>query len=78
MPEDIPAVEDIKFARKRLEELEYKEGVDRRLFEEKLAQKLAEKEFNQVMNEKNKVEEIHTYPLPDNVLILNRLAEIIK
>jgi len=25
MPEDIPAVEDIKFARKRLEELEYKE-----------------------------------------------------
>ena len=78
MPEDIPAVEDIKFARKRLEELEYKEGVDRRLFEEKLAQKLAEKEFNQVMNEKNKVEETHTYPLPDNVLIINRLAEIIK
>jgi hypothetical protein len=47
MPEDIPAVEDIKFAKKRLEELEYKEGVNRRGFEEKLAEKLAENDLNQ-------------------------------
>ena len=79
MPEDIPAVEDIKFARKRLAELEYKEWVDRRWFEEKLAEKLAEKDFKQVMDEKQNVEEkVHSYPLPDNVALLNRLAEIIK
>jgi hypothetical protein len=40
---------------------------------------LAEKDFKQVKDEKQNVEEkVHSYPLPDNVALLNRLAEIIK
>lgn len=79
MPEDIPAVEDIKFARKRLEELEYKEWINRRWFEERLAEKLAEKEFKQVMETSENVEKKeHNFPLPDSVSLLTRLAEIIK
>jgi len=79
MPEDIPAVEDIKFARKRLEELEYREGVNRHLFEEKLAEKLAEKDFSEVMKKSEVVEnKEHKFPLPDSVEILTKLAEIIK
>ena len=79
MPEDIPAVEDIKFARKRLEELEYKEWINRRWFEEKLAEKLAEKEFKQIMETTENVEKReHNFPLPDSVSLLTRLAEIIK
>ena len=80
MPEDIPAVEDIKFARKRLEELEYKEGVNRRGFEEKLAEKLAEKDLNQwyVQKDKSVVVQPAIYDLPDNVWLLNELVQIIK
>ena len=79
MPEDISAVEDIKFARKRLEELEYREGVNRHLFEEKLAEKLAEKDFSEVMKKSEVVEnKEHKFPLPDSVEILTKLAEIIK
>lgn len=42
MPEDIPAVEDIKYARKRLEELEYHENTQTPSFDQKLAEKLEE------------------------------------
>ncbi len=65
MPEDIPAVEDIKFARKRLEELEYHEEHQVSSFEQKLAKKLEEQETIQ-------------YKLPDNIQILEKLARIIK
>jgi hypothetical protein len=30
------------------------------------------------MDEKQIEEKVHSYPLPDNVAVLNRLAEIIK
>ena len=36
MPEEIPAVEDIKYARKRLEELEYHENAQSPSFESEL------------------------------------------
>lgn len=66
MPEDIPAVEDIKYARKRLEELEYEQYEGKELwFETKLAQKLEEQEET-------------VYRLPESVEIIEKLIKIIK
>ncbi len=65
MPEEIPAVEDIKYARKRLEELEYHENAQSPSFDQKLAEKLEESELPR-------------YKLPDNIEILGKLARIIK
>lgn len=65
MPEEIAAVEDIKFARKRLEELEYQEDIKTPWFQEQLAEKLEEQEVLQ-------------YKLPDNIEVLEKLAKIIK
>ena len=65
MPEEIPAVEDIKYARKRLEELEYHENAQSPSFDQKLAEKLEESELPR-------------YKLPYNIEILGKLARIIK
>lgn len=65
MPEEIPAVENIKYARKRLEELEYHGENTAPSFEQKLAEKPEE-------------QEILNYKLPDNIEILGKLAWIIK
>lgn len=66
MPEDIPAVEDIKFARKRLEELEAQDNETISSFSKQLAEKL-------------EAQEILKYEkLPDNIQILEALAKIIK
>ena len=62
MPEEIPAVEDIKYARKRLE---YHENAQSPSFDQKLAEKLEESELPH-------------YKLPDNIEILGKLARIIK
>ena len=45
MPEDIPAVEDIKFARKRLEELEIQDAQQIPTFTQQLGEKLEEQEM---------------------------------
>jgi hypothetical protein len=81
MPEDIPAVEDIKYARRRLEELEYKEEWSQQSFEEKLAERLAEKDAESkksVSNISNQKPQSAEYKLPDNILLLTNLAKIIK
>lgn len=66
MPEDIPAVEDIKFARKRLEELEVQDAQQMPSFAQQLGEKLEEQEI--VKYEK----------LPDNIQLLEALAKIIR
>jgi DNA-damage-inducible protein D len=81
MPEDIPAVEDIKYARRRLEELEYKEEWSQQSFEEKLAERLAEKDTESkksVSSTSNQKPQSAEYKLPDNILLLTNLAKIIK
>ena len=82
MPEDIPAVEDIKFARKRLEELEYKEENLSQSFDQKLAEKLAEKENLLQTKVPQPPQEPKSqsleYKLPDNITLLQNLAKIIK
>ncbi|MBQ9553858.1 hypothetical protein IJU97_02620 [bacterium] len=79
MPEDIPAVEDIKYARKRLEDLEFHDETEHQSFDVKLAEKLMEKEFAE--NSNNEIQEkpqSAQYNLPDNVYLLQNLAKIIN
>lgn len=68
MPEDIPAVEDIRYARKRLEDLEYRDEAAPLTFDKKLENKLREEQ---------EIEKV-TYRLPDNLSVLDQLARIIK
>lgn len=69
MPEDIPAVEDIKLARKRLEELEYQDP-------QKITttESVSDNNFQKVQEKL----EMHRYKLPDQVEKINTLIQIIQ
>lgn len=69
MPEDIPAVEDIKHARKRLEELEYQDPQPLNSTEP-----VSGKDFQKVQEKL----ETHRYKLPDQVEKINALIQTIQ
>lgn len=77
MPEDIPAVEDIKFARQRLEELAT-DAAEAPSFVEKLAEKFQEKADLPPAQNPQTSTEILEYKLPDSVAVLEQLAKIVR
>lgn len=80
MPEEIPAVEDIKFARKRLEELavENEEKTPHTLAEQ-LAKKFQEKtDLPNATPKAQTTNQIWEYKLPESVTVLEQLTKIIK
>ena len=67
MPEDIPAVEDIKYARERLEKFAVQEEWETPSFTDKLIAKLEEK-----------AEDTLSFKLPEHIEIIEKLAKIIQ